>query len=293
MYSKYAQRLKDNTSTPDTPHSPPKLMRNKLIILMALASAAYGDQNLTIDSTTTGNFDQLNGNGNTVSNITVTENATINRLDGSSINNLTTITLTIADNATFTISGNAKLPYNNTDKTYNTTITLGNNSTWDVGGILYFGSRNSSFTDIIQNTSIQFGSGASISAGTISTVAAEGGDSYLTLSADFDSQTLSALADTTQLGTTYSRTLITTTNGLENYNTANVSLSSLSELEALGYQNVGVISSIDNLGLGQYGILYSGNILSMVAKTIPEPSTGVLAIVALSALAMRRRRPTR
>ena len=268
-------------------------MRSKLIILMALAGIAYGDQNLTITGSTTGNFDQLNGNGNTVTNIMVTETATINRIDGSSINNLTTITLDIADNAIFTVTGTAKLPYNNTsNKTYNTSLTLGDNSSFVVG-TLYFGSRNSTHTGITQYATIDFGSGASISAGTISTVTAAGGDSYLTLSADFDSQTITALGDTTQSGTTYSRTLITTTNGLENYNTANVSLSALSELEVLGYQNIGVISSIDNLGLGQYGILYTNNVLSMVAKTIPEPSTAVLTLLGLSGLAMIRRRPTR
>lgn len=268
-------------------------MRKTLIVLMALAGFTYGDQNLTINSSTTGNYDQLNGNGNTVTHITVTESATINRIDGSSINNLTTITLDIAANATFTVTGTAKLPFNNTsDKTYHTTITLGDNSTFDVG-TLYLGSQNSTHTNITQYSTINFGSDASITADTISTVAPAGGESYLTLTADFDTQTLTELADTLQYGTTHSRTLITTTNGLQNYDTDYVSLTDLTELEVLGYQNVGVVSSMDNLGIGQYGILYANNTISMVAKTIPEPSTSILTLLALSGLTLIRRRPMR
>lgn len=268
-------------------------MRKTLIVLMALAGLTYGDQNLTINSSTTGNFDQLNGNGNTVTHITVTETSTVSRIDGSSINNLTTITLDIAADSTFTVTGAAKLPFNNTsDKTYNTTITLGDNSTFNVG-TLYLGSQNSTHTGITQYSTINFGDNASITAGTISTVAPAGGLSYLTLSADFDTQTLTDLADTLQYGTTHSRTLITTTNGLVNYDTEYVSLSDLTELEVLGYQNVGVISSLDNLAMGQYGLLYANNTLSMVAKTIPEPSTFALTILALGSLVLIRRRPMR
>ena len=251
-------------------------------LLAAGTAFANADQNLTIDSSTTGNFDKLNGNGNTVCNITVTENASIGRIDGSSIYNLKTITLTLNDSVNFSISNDAKLPYNNTSNTYSTTVTLGDNSKFTVGGVLYFGSRNSSYTGITQNTSIAFGSGSSITAGTVSTVAASGGKSYLTVSVDY----VAAM-----LASSYAWDLITTTNGFTNYTSDAITLSNISALDNVGYTNAGVLASADDLGAGQYGLVFANNKLSFVSS-VPEPSAfGLLAGVgALAFVAARRRR---
>ena len=265
-------------------------MKKTFIALLTLAGVAAGAQNLTIGSSTTGNFDQLNGNNNTECNISVTETATIARIDGSGINNLTTITLKVADDATFTINGYAKLPYNNTSKTYSTAITLGNNSSFILTGILHLGSRNASYTGITQNSTITFGSGASLTAASISTVASAGGTSNLTLNANFAETALQGLADTTLFGKSFERTLITTTNGLTNYSTSNITLTSIKELDLLGYSNIGTITSLDALHAGEYGLLYADNKVKLVGKVIPEPTTATLSLLALCGLAARRRR---
>ena len=251
-----------------------------------------GDQNLTINGSTTGNFDQLNGNNNSVANIQVTETATITRIDGSGIHGLTTITLSVAANSTFTITGYAKLPYNNTDnKTYSTTIALGDNSSFSVG-TLYLGTRNNAnTTGVIQNSTINFGSNATLTAGTIQSVAEiKECSSSLTLAALFDTQTMSSLSDLSLAGTTYSRTLITMTNGFVDLSTDDISLSAITSLDTLGYEKVGVITSLDKLEAGQYGLLYANKKVSLVAKTIPEPTTATLSLLALAGLAARRRR---
>ncbi len=267
-------------------------MKKTLITLLALAGVAAGAQNLTINSSTTGNFDSLNGgNNNTECNISVTETATIDRIDGSSINNLTTITLTIADNSTFAINGYAKLPFNNTsNKTYNTSITLGNNSSFVLTGTLNLGSRNGQATGIVQNSTITFGDGASITAQNISTVASAGGTSSLTLTANFSSSDMLGLTDASIWGKHYERTLITTTNGLTNYSTGNITLTKINELDLLGYKNIGTITDASNLKAGEYGLLYANNTVKLVGSAIPEPTTATLSLLALAGLAARRRR---
>ncbi len=268
-------------------------MKKTIIAMLALAGLAAGEQNLTIDGSTTGNYDALSGaNGNTVTHITVTENATVNRIDGSSLNNLTTITLDVNDEVTFNVTGYAKLPYNCTSQNYSTTITLGANSRLAVGGVLYFGTRNSTYTGITQNTTIVFGEGASVSAGSIETIAPAGGSSTLTLSASFDATVLSSLTDSSSFGpgSVFDRLLISTTNGLRNYDMSNISVSGISDLDDAGYSNVGVVSSLDDLNEGDYGLLFNDNKLSLVAKAVPEPATATLSLLALAGLLARRRR---
>lgn len=270
-------------------------MKRTLGWILAFAGAAAAEQNLVIDANTSGNYDQLNGtNGNTQTSITVTDSTTINRLDGSSLNNLTSITMTLNESVMLTITDYAKLPYNNTwDKSYSTTINLAEGSSLVVQNVLYFGSRNTTSTGITQNTQLTFGQGASITAGTISTVAAPAGSnnvSTLLLTASFDAPTLTMLGDTARAGATASRSLITTTAGFENYSMTDVSLAPITALDDMGYTRVGVVDSLDQLEDGQYGLLYSGNVMSLVARTIPEPSVAALSLLLLVGLASRRRR---
>lgn len=254
---------------------------------MMAASVALADQTITIDGNTT--TVSLAGGSNTVCNITVTEsNDKIEYIDGSSINNLTTITLTINDGKKLNISNYAKLPYNNTNKSYSTTVSLGENSSLTLGGILYFGTRNASYTGITQNTVINMAAGSSIKAAAISTVAAAGGTSSLTLNAAL----AEAEIQTIRSGSTFSRTLVTTTNGFTNYTLDNVTLGNIDALAALGMTNVGVVNSIDSIGVNQYGLVMADNKLTLHVSEVPEPATATLSLLALAGLAVRRRRRT-
>lgn len=186
------------------------------------------------------------------------------------------------------ISNYAKLPYNNTNKSYSTTVSLGENSSLTLGGILYFGTRNASYTGITQNTVINMAAGSSIKAAAISTVAAAGGTSSLTLNAAL----AEAEIQTIRSGSTFSRTLVTTTNGFTNYTLDNVTLGNIDALAALGMTNVGVVNSIDSIGVNQYGLVMADNKLTLHVSEVPEPATATLSLLALAGLAVRRRRRT-
>lgn len=266
---------------------------------MMSASVALAAQNLTINGSTTGNFDDLNGNGNTECNITVTDNASISRIDGSGINNLTTITLTINDGKSLNISDYAKLPFKNTDKSYSTTVSLGEKSSLTLGGILYFGTRNASYTEITQTTVINMAAGATITAASIETLATDAtanNSSSLTLNAALAESEIQSIHS----GSTFSRTLVTTTNGFTNYTlgnaeqgiAGNVTLGDIEALAALGMTNVGVVNSIDSIGVNQYGLVMADNKLTLHVSEVPEPTTATLSLLALAGLAVRRRRRT-
>ncbi len=266
----------------------------KIITITTLLAAgtlfATADQNLTIDSSSSGNWDKLNGNGNSVANITVTENATITRIDGSSINNLTTINLMVNDGVAFNVTGSAKLPFKCTSNTYTTTINLGKNSSIAVTNVLYLGSRNATYEDITMNSVLNFAEGSSITAGTLETVAADASasnTSSITIGLDF---TDSMLVDTA--GDTYVRTLITA-NTYTGITADTFALNNILDLDNRNYTNGGIVSSIENLAAGQYGLVFSGSNVQFVAVApVPEPSAfGLLAgLVALALAGTRRRR---
>ncbi|MGN0884850.1 MAG: PEP-CTERM sorting domain-containing protein [Candidatus Spyradosoma sp.] len=269
----------------------------KIITITTLLAAgtlfASADQNLTINSATSGNWDQLNGNGNSVANITVTENATITRIDGSSINGLTTINLMVNDGVAFNVTNYAKLPYNCTSNTYTTTIDLGKNSSISVTNALSLGSRNASFKDITMNSVLNFAEGSSISAGTLQTVAADASannTSSITIGLDFTDSMLVDTAGDTYVDT-YVRTLITA-NTYTGITADTFALNNILDLDNRNYTNGGIVSSIENLAAGQYGLVFSGSNVQFVAVApVPEPSAfGLLAGLGALALAGTRRR---
>ena len=273
-------------------------MKKIITITLLLAAGtllANADQNLTINSSSTGNWDQLNGSSNTVANITVTENATITRIDGSSINNLTTINLTVNDGVAFNVTNYAKLPYNCTGNTYTTTIDLGKNSSIVVTNQLYLGTRNANAqsTSIAMNSVLNFAEGSSISAGTLQTVAADASannTSSITIGLDFTDSMLVDTAGDTYVDT-YVRTLITA-NTYTGITADTFALNNILDLDNRNYTNGGIVSSIENLAAGQYGLVFSGSNVQFVAVApVPEPSAfGLLAGLGALALAGTRRR---
>lgn len=70
-----------------------------------------------------------------------------------------------------------------------------------------------------------------------------------------------------------------------------------SELDAIGYTSVGLVTDASQIGAFQYGVVYAdagdtnpaGDTLTFCAKA-PEPSTAALSLLALAGLVSRRRR---
>lgn len=233
--------------------------------------------------------------------IEVEETVSVTQIDGSGLNGISNVGINVADGKIFTVTGNAKTQYQNgSNGAYNAAITLGDNSQFNVGGTLYLGwRRNAGDNGITHNSSISFGDGASMTLGTLHSVTAATGanvtntnKSTLSITASFDSATLSNLGDKSLVGTSYSRNLITTTGGFLGFDVTTYELSSISGLDALGYtMKKGLITSMDDLANGQYGLILTDNkVLSLVAKGIPEPTTATLSLLALAGLCARRRR---
>ena len=115
----------------------------------------------------------------------------------------------------------------------------------------------------------------------------------LTLNALFSDENMLNLESEAVAGTIYTQNLITLTAGIRYMGaitSTNLILNNISQLDALGYTNVGYITSADKLEKGQYGLVYTNSGMTLAAAAIPEPTTATLSLLALAGLAARRRR---
>ena len=276
-------------------------MKKTHITLMALAGAVSmsyaAETTITINGNSSGNI-RFSGSSNydtytydTVADATV---AVIEPNSGGA--NMKTVKLNVAKDVTLTVSNYVKL--NNKAITNLTgSITLADGATLSVTNYIQFNSNNTSngITLNANNTTtgvITLGKGATITASSIDFVNGQSNQS-LTLNALFTDEIMLNLVDEAVAGTIYTQNLITLTNGIRNMGaitSTNLKLNNISQLDALGYTNVGYITSADKLEKGQYGLVYTNSGMKLAAAAIPEPTTATLSLLALAGLAARRRR---
>lgn len=273
-------------------------MKKTLITLMALSGALStgyaAETTITLNGNSSGTI-QFTGSStydtyvyDTVANASV---AKLEPYSGGA--SMKTVKLNVAKDVTLTVSDNIKL--NNkaiTDVTG--LITLADGATLSVKNYIQFNSENGTLLNKDNTTTgvITLGKGATITASSIDFVNGQSNQS-LTLNALFTDEIMLNLVDEAVAGTIYTQNLITLTNGIKNMGaitSTNLILNNISQLDELGYTNVGYITSADKLEKGQYGLVYTNSGMKLAAAAIPEPTTATLSLLALAGLAARRRR---
>ncbi len=134
-------------------------------------------------------------------------------------------------------------------------------------------------TNNLTNLTINFGENGSLTASSIFNI----GVGFKTEGSLF---TIKATGNTTE---SLSRVLVSASE-FWNVSDANEIAVDISGMD--GLTNLGIVDSADRISEGQYGIVRTGSSLTLVSKvaSVPESTTASLSLLALSALALRRRR---
>lgn len=270
-------------------------MKKTLITLMALSGALStgyaAETTITLNGNSSGTI-QFTGSStydtyvyDTVANASV---AKLEPYSGGA--SMKTVKLNVAKDVTLTVSDYVKL--NNKAQTNVTgLITLEDGAKLSVTNYIQFNSANGNSGNSTTGV-ITLGKGATITANSIDFVDGQSKQS-LTLNALFSDENMLNLESEAVAGTIYTQNLITLTNGIRYMGaitSTNLILNNISQLDALGYTNVGYITSADKLEKGQYGLVYTNSGMKLAAAAIPEPTTATLSLLALAGLAARRRR---
>ena len=272
-------------------------MKKTLTALMAacLISMANAETTITINSESTGDIFRINGNNDNTWVYEVTESASVGNIrPNTGGGKVGSVTLNIADNATLTTSGWVGLNHM-ADINFTGTVILGSNAKLDInGGSLQFNSKNDNPANSGKSTNgiITLGQGATIEATSLSFVQGQTSQS-LSITGIFGEAEMAELtADNGVQSKLLTTNLITLTQGVQNMtvDSTTVTLGNIKGLDDLGYSNVGLITSVDQLEVGEYGLLYSTSGFQLAGKIIPEPATATLSLLALAGLAARRRR---
>lgn len=270
-------------------------MKKTLITLMVLAGAistSYAaETTITLDGNSSG---AIRFSGSTTYDTYVydtIDDATVTLIEPQTGGqHMQTIKLNVAKDVTLTVTDYVALN-NRAQVNMTGLITLADGATLSVTNHIQLNSANSNNTNTTTGI-ITLGKGATITAKSIDFVNVQSNNS-LTLNALFSDEIMLNLESESSAGTVYTQKLITLTDGIKNLNTitnTNLLLGDISQLDNLGYENVGYITSADKLEKGQYGLVYTNSGMELAAKVIPEPTTATLSLLALAGLATRRRR---
>ncbi len=209
------------------------------------------------------------------------------RMDADELSTLTNPGDTTYD-LKFNLTGDVDFALN--DAIYFNSVTVGANSTMPTNYTIDLGTKGSI------TTAREFNVGN-----------AHNTDGSITLSADFSAETMAELTAAAHNGTVaeYSRDLLVANgnNGFwnlkEHYDNGHLTFSSQTLAES-GLVYVGFVGSADEILNGQYGLVYTElgtagvnggarESVMLLART-PEPATATLSLLALAALAARRKR---